>query len=214
MPSGMKESQESAVFIEHVDVDTFCRFAEFIHSGHYSTPAPAEAPSAATSALGLLVPEKQSEFLPPPPPPAIFAEQATESRVIPFPVELGSSFVHSRTMRYAPIFECHVNMYRFAREYLVLGLKEVARENLSNVLDRLHCFPEQTGDICHLIRLVYNHDDGRLDPLDPMSLHGIVLKYVMMNFEVLLNSNSFRDLLSEGGPFTYDFGVGNIAFWR
>lgn len=166
----------------------------------------------ATAALGLPVPEKQSEFLPPSPPPAIFAEQATESRVIPFPVELG--FIHSRTMRYVPIFECHVKMYRFAGEYLVLGLKEVARENLSNVLDRLDCFSEQAGDVCHLIRLVYSHEDGGLNPLYPMSLHGIVLKYVVRNSKVLLSSNSFQDLLSEGGPFTCDIFEGNIAFWR
>lgn len=42
MSNGMKESQDGEAFLEHVDVGTFARFAEYVHSGDYSAAAPVE----------------------------------------------------------------------------------------------------------------------------------------------------------------------------
>lgn len=42
MSNGMKESEDGEAFLEHVDVGTFGRFAEYIHSGDYSAAAPVE----------------------------------------------------------------------------------------------------------------------------------------------------------------------------
>lgn len=42
MSNGMKESEDGEAFLEHVDVGTFGRFAEYIHSGDYNAAAPVE----------------------------------------------------------------------------------------------------------------------------------------------------------------------------
>lgn len=64
-------------------------------------------------------------------------------------------------------------------------------------------FPcERTGDICYIVRLVYNHEDGNTRP---SSLHDIILDYAINNFRVLAASRRVNNLIAEGGLFSPDF---------
>lgn len=235
MSNGMKESREGKAFLKDVDPDTFCRFAEFIHSGNYSAAAPVEVPltpedddilpdgpaspptdpepepipvdvpeaipveepiiedgfawGAHWSTKGKKKKKKAKVQVTPPPPPK------------PFPVDSAPGLNQSPTMSYAQTFACHVSVYHFAEFYLVLGLKELAKQKLSEALNIFECFHERTGDICHVVRVVYNHEDGNTHP---SPLHEIVSDYATNNFKVLTASRRFNDLLAEGGSFPPD----------
>ncbi|KAB2571167.1 hypothetical protein DBV05_g10167 [Lasiodiplodia theobromae] len=242
MANGMKESREGKAFLKGVDPDTFCRFAEFIHSGNYSAAAPVEVPLTPEDDDILpkdpvsppIEPELKSE---PDAEPSAYEEQPVEdvpeteeewrfspatskkkaktktrkgtiwdlwsspSPPSPFPVDSAPGLNQSPTMSYARTFACHVSVYHFAEFYLVLGLEELARQKLSEALNIFQCFPERTGDICHVVRLVYNHEDGNTHP---SPLHNIVSNYATNNFKVLTESRHFNELLAEGGLFPPD----------
>lgn len=243
MSSEMKESRDGAAFIENVDVNTFGRFAEYIHSGDYSVASPVEValppdekPEAPTSEEVPTEPypgEERKESViepcmyeevaavPDPPPNAADSIWAgswrfpTEKRkkkkkdgklvdplpVQPFPVDAAPGPNESSFLSYIPTFACHISVYHFAEEYLVPGLKQLARQRISEALNLFHCYPERTDDICEVIQLVYDHEDGSSDP---RSLHDMVSEYAAHNFEVLMGSARFKGLLAEGRSFPPD----------
>lgn len=249
MANGMKESREGKAFLKDIDPDTFCRFAEFIHSGDYSAVAPVEVtltpedndilpddpvpPSPPPEPELIHVPEPEPESAaepsydaPPadPPPETVYEDgwggwgsslsrnekkkkKKAKARAtpppppLPFPVDSAPGLNQSPTMSYAQTFACHISVYHFAEFYLVSGLKELASQKLSEALNIFQCFPERTEDICHVVRLVYNHEDGNTHP---SPLHDIVSNYTTNNFRVLTASRRFNDLLAEGGLFPPD----------
>ncbi|KAL1640204.1 hypothetical protein SLS58_007155 [Diplodia intermedia] len=249
MTNGMKESQEGAAYLEHVDPETFCRFAEFIHSSDYSAAAPIEDPTPAPvedtapppedddwGGFALSSPKKKKKRKsrailwdvpvidggeqPPPVLEEVYQESAAQDRVevadspptsppmpppppppLPFLVEPAPGLNRSPSMNYTQTFACHISVYHFAETYLVWGLKELAEQKLSEALEGFQCFPERTGDICHITRLVYNHEDG---DTHPSPLHSIISDYATNNFNTLTASKNFKDLLAEGGSFPPD----------
>ncbi|KAF9630934.1 hypothetical protein BFW01_g1805 [Lasiodiplodia theobromae] len=128
-------------------------------------------------------------------------DEATPPPPLPFPVDAAPGLNESPSMSYSETFACHISLYYFAELYFVLGLKELAKQKLSEALNIFACFPERTGDICHVVRLVYNHEDGNTHP---SPLHGVISQYAANNFKVLTSSRRFKNLLAEGGPFPPD----------
>lgn len=228
MTNGMKESHEGRAFLKDVDPDTFCRFAEFVHSGDYSAAAPvevplppAEVPPAEDAAVEMFPAEEPSAEAPPEEaPPAEEPEsiagydwgwvprtqrkkrtRTAPPPPLPFPVDPAPGLNHSPDMSYTQTFARHISVYHFAKLYLVAGLKELATQKLSEALNLFQCYPERATDICHIVRLVYNHEDGNTHP---SPLHDTISDYATNNFKVLMASRHFKDLLAEGGLFPPD----------
>ncbi|KAL0253261.1 hypothetical protein SLS55_010233 [Diplodia seriata] len=195
MTNGMKESQEGAAYLEHVDPGTFCRFAEFIHSGDYSTAAPTRDPNA-------------PYFDGPAPPPEDdswrgFAfssskkKKKKKGRGIPIEEPAVTEYADEPPAAPEPVPE---EGY-WESEAQDPELKELAERKLSRALKNLGCFLPRMGDICNIIRLVYNHEDG---DTHPSPLHSIISDFATNYFQGLMASKNFRDLLAEGGSFPPD----------
>ncbi|EKG10604.1 hypothetical protein MPH_12462 [Macrophomina phaseolina MS6] len=231
MSNGMKESQEGAAFLEHVDSETFGRFAEYIHSGDYSSAAPVDAlptsptPPAPEEPDGwyrhrptnrVLIPplspeepitqDAVVEVEPEVEPPAIsdYSRSGTpvaEPMPQPFPLIPAPGRNQTSSSSYSPVFRSHVCVYHFAQQYLIPGLKELAQQKLADTFNLFRCYPERAGDICEIIQLVYNHEDGNMDDCP---LQKIVTEYAINNFIVLVETTHFKNLLAEGGTFPVD----------
>ncbi|OMP84328.1 hypothetical protein BK809_0000335, partial [Diplodia seriata] len=254
MTNGMKESQEGAAYLEHVDPGTFCRFAEFIHSSDYSAaypiqdpnPPPVEDPApppeddswgGSAFSYSKKKKKKKGRVIPidepavteyadePPAAPEPVPEEGYWEREAQDPVAMADSpptsppvppplpplpfqvapvhelKVLEGKLNYTPIFACHISVYHFAETYLVWGLKELAQQKLLEALKSFPSFLPRTGDICHIIRLVYNHEDG---DTHPSPLHSIISDYAANFFKGLMASKNFKDLLAEGGSFPPD----------
>lgn len=234
MSNGMRESQDGAAFLEHLDGETFGRFAEYIHSGDYSAASPVEMATASGERDILQVMQveayeevdgiyddfgqfvgsaskkkKRGKKVAPTPwsyedEPETFRNEsgsASPGYPTPFPIHPIPGPNRSVSMSYTMTMIGHVSVYQFAQEYLIPGLKELARQKFSDTLNIFRCYPERTEDVCQVIRQVYNHEDGGPDP---SSLHNIVSEYAARNFRVLTKSSHFRNLLAEGGAFPPD----------
>lgn len=259
MSSGMKESRDGAAFLEDVDVKTFGRFAEYIHSGDYSVASPVEVALPLDKGSEEPTPEdvpiepypdgewresvteprmyEEDAAVPDPipdtagadptPDPAdsewdgwgplngrqkkkkkarrlfdLIPDEATlPPPVQPFPMDPAPGLNESPSLSYIPTFTCHISVYHFAEEYLVPDLKHLARQRISEALNLFHCYPERADDICEVIQLVYDHEDGSSDP---RSLHDMVSEYAAHNFRVLMGSARFKGLLAEGSSFSPD----------
>lgn len=105
---------------------------------------------------------------------------------------------------YTDVFLCHARLHVFAEEKDIQKLKTLALENLHECLKvfTLHC--ERTGDICALLRYVYEDtatpEDGEDEPMRAM-----LKEYVCMEMATLaLDEELTLAILEDGGPMLRD----------
>ncbi|KAF2084912.1 hypothetical protein K490DRAFT_68327 [Saccharata proteae CBS 121410] len=225
MSNGMKETQDRVAVLEHVNADTFARFAEYVYAGDYSAAAPVKIetgvkekveegdtdprPSVSSPRARVMRQRARSranvcdwmDDVAAPEDEAIVKQHQISS---PFPIDAvpGRNQLFTNSYEYKPTLLSHAQVAIFAQEYLIPNLQDMAASKLSVALGRFDCTESRTTSIAELCRYVYdNTPDDTGSHLEPGSLRDVVLQYTSKNCDVLVASSCFRELLAEGGLF-------------
>jgi hypothetical protein len=106
---------------------------------------------------------------------------------------------------YTPVFLGHARLYVFAEKYGISTLRTLTLSKLHQTLVYFTLFDERIGDIIALVRYAYSNDntpDHEGEKVD--SLRRLVAQYIVRESMTFGNTEEFRSLLEEGGPFVRD----------
>jgi hypothetical protein len=204
----MQEAKGQQASLEDVDEDTFTRFGEFLYGGNYNVTKPTvvdqpRSEGGDSKSASQQLPSKrkkqdnrtraQERFLG-------FANlQLPTVDKDSFPV-IESSGVEKNTSKmydYSQAF-CHVHLYTFAEKYQINSLKNLILCNLHKVLRDTKFHPSRIGDLCDMIRYVYQNTPELISQEEP--LRSMLVHYVACNFERLVLTEEFQELIIAGGP--------------
>jgi hypothetical protein len=107
------------------------------------------------------------------------------------------------TQDYTSVFLAHARLYVFADKYLVEPLKQLVLRKLHQTLVGFELYPERIGDVVELVRFVYSDDNMSGNGVN--ELRALVTMYIASRVQKFHESDSFLDLLQEGGDFVRDF---------
>ena len=102
----------------------------------------------------------------------------------------------------------HVQLFDFADTYLVEKLKEATTQDLSTALDSFTLHWQRVPDIVKLVKHIYDvSPEPREAQQSCPSLRRVITRFAANNIDILVMSETFRDLLADGGLFARDLVV-------
>lgn len=106
------------------------------------------------------------------------------------------------TFSYREALLAHVEVYHFAKDYLLLELQELALQRMVVTLGKLDCSVKHAEkEVTEVVGFVYDNIACDQDGQEPM--RKLVSQFVAFHFTSLLHG-SFEELLGRGGDFGLD----------
>ncbi|KAJ5725380.1 uncharacterized protein N7483_006737 [Penicillium malachiteum] len=111
---------------------------------------------------------------------------------------------HNASEDFRPVFFGHVRLYIQADKYCIDVLRNIVLYHMFLSLGHFKLFETALEGIAELVRFVYEntHEDheGSTD-----AMRNLVTRYVVSVVGQIGQTDSFQDLLNEGGPFVTEF---------
>ena len=106
---------------------------------------------------------------------------------------------------YTEVFLCHARIYNFAQKYFIEPLRQLALDELHQVLAIFTLHKERTGDIITLLKYVYSgeHSGESRDGVE--DLKTLMTHYMGFQMDTLLEDDDFHALLDGSGDLLKDF---------
>jgi hypothetical protein len=104
------------------------------------------------------------------------------------------------TLDYLPLLLSHAKLYVFADTHEIRDLQKLAARRLDEVLEAFEFRSPNSTDIAALLKYVYKPDVD----VDTKILKTIVVNFVARHIENLIDSDSFRVLIEQGGSLGLD----------
>ena len=222
----MKEARIGTVTWEHVDEETFARWAQFLYTGDYS---PASCVIAADPATCFeetsSSPEPQADALPDlsldqwsfqelskAKQPAWKGGESSERcrfHDLANPIPSVSKISNKSKIRpngssiedYSPVFLGHARLYVFAEKWGIESLQTLALHKLHATLCKYKPYQERYGDVTELIKYTYQNTPTR-ESID--GLRALVTKYVAQEQRQIAKSEPCLSLVEDEGSFARD----------
>ena len=103
---------------------------------------------------------------------------------------------------YLPLLLSHAKLYVFADTHEIRDLQKLAARRLDEALNAFEFRSPFSTDIAALLEYVYKPDQE--NEIDTKILKTIVVNFIARHIESLIDSNSFRALIEDGGALGLD----------
>lgn len=218
----MIEAKCQFATLADVDTSTFARFAEYLHRGTYSCPAPTNAtalPDASENGTQSSPPAQpctptDSDAMPP---ASSWESRPYKLKSFDFSVRGLSRLTgtaHSNSFSsscedHTEVFLTHARLYVFADRYDIANLRQHCLFKLHEALIVFSLLHERVQDVVPLVEYVYDSTPDRIHSADEM--RELVIDYVAQNMAKSAKQASFQNLWSKEGSMSTDLAQHLVA---